>query len=315
MDVKALMDGKKKDLAAWSVAIVFGVAAIAWSVGTGKAAGQEGGGSLVERLKANGASVTALGRTGELQGWLVRQSGGESYTLYVDGTGHAVMGVLFDPEGASVTRVQLGKARQADATPGGSRAPVERVRGAQGSDRSRISLEADRAKLEMERARAAVEAATAPPPLPSLPGDGVLEAALAVEGFDLGSSGPQVAVFADPTCFPSRLAVAGLSRRALEGEIRLRVVPVGVRGGDAEARAGAVLGSPERALAWFEGVREDGRPEVSADGAAAAAMNRSLFDRTGSEFVPLVLMRDAGGGTVSAVGLDFEAWFGEGAAR
>lgn len=310
MDVKALMDGKKKDLAAWSVAIVFGAAAIAWSVGSGEAVGQEGGGSLVERLVENGASVTALGRTGELEGWLVRQSGGESYTLYVDGTGHAVMGVLFDPQGASVTRVQLGKAQQAAATPGGSGAPVERVRRAQESDRSRVSPEADRAKPEMQHVRGGLEAATAPPA--SFTGHGVLEAALAVEGFDLGSSGPQVAVFADPTCFPSRLAVAGLSRRALEGEIRLRVVPVGVRGGDAEARAGALLGSPERALAWFEGVGEAGRPDVSEDGAAAAAMNRSLFDRTGSEFVPLVLMRDAGGGTVSAVGLDFEAWFEKG---
>lgn len=313
MDVRVLMDGKKKDLAAWSVAIVFGVAAIAWSVGTGKAAGQEGGGSLVERLKENGASVTALGRTGELEGWLVRQSGGESYTLYVDGTGHGVMGVLFDPQGASVTRVQLEKARQADGTPEGSRAPVERVRSAEGSDRSPVSTEADRAKLERERAQAVLEAATAP--LPSLPGDGVLQAALAVEGFDLGSSGPQVAVFADPTCFPSRVAVAELSKRALEGEIRLRVVPVGVRGGDAETRAGAVLGAQERALAWFEGVGDGSRPEVSEDGLAAAAMNRSLFDRSRSEFVPLVLMREEGRPTVSAVGLDFQAWFEKGSAR
>ena len=308
MDVKAVMDGRKKDVAAWLVAVVFGVVSISWSVGIGEASGEENGSGLVERLRGNGASVTALGRNGELDGWLVQQPGGESYTLYVDGTGHAVMGVLFDPEGASVRRLQLDGVQQADASPAGARAPVEPVRRAPGSARSRVLTEADRMKLETERARAATEAATASE-LP-LPAGGLLDAALAVEGFDLGEAGPQVAVFADPTCFPSRLAVAGLARRALAGELRLRVVPVGVRGRDAEALAGSVIASPERAQAWFGLDRDKGAPEVSAEGEAGAAMNRSLFDRTGSDFVPFLLMRKPGGGTVSAVGLDFEAWFG-----
>ncbi len=307
------MSGSWNGAAAWLVTVAFGALSIAWSVGVGEASGEESGYRLVERLRGNGASVTALGRKGALDGWLVRQPGGESYTLYVDGTGHAVMGVLFDPDGASVTRMQLEAVPRADASAADPQAPVERLRRAPGRDRSRVLAEADRVKLEMERARAAMEAATASQP--ALPGEGLLEAALAVEGFDLGTSGPQVAVFADPTCFPSRVAVAGLARRALEGGLRLRVVPVGVRGGDAEALAGAVVGAADRALAWFELGREAGVPAASQSGAAGAAMNRSLFERTGSGFVPLVLMREADGGVLSAVGLDFESWFEQAAGK
>ena len=299
-----------KGAAARSAAFVFGAVAVAWALGVGPAAGQEAKSSLVEQLRGNGASVTALGRVGELDGWLVQQPGGKSYTLYVDGTGHAVMGVLFDREGASVTRMQLEGVRPSGVAASGAPAPVERVRRPPGNSRSPVLADAGRESAATERAATAVKALASSTTAGSA--DVLLDAALAVEGFDLGTSGPQAAVFADPTCFPSRLAVASLAKRALAGEIRLRVVPVGVRGGNAEALAAAVLGAPERALAWFEGGREGGDPQVSRDGAVAAAMNRSLFDRTGSEFVPLVLMREPGGAAVSAVGLDFEAWFGGG---
>ena len=310
MDVRAAMDGGKKGAAAWFVVLVAGGAAIAWSLGIGAAAGQEAGKGLVERLRSNGAELRSLGRKGTLEGWLVRQVGGESYTLYVDGTGHAVMGVLFDPEGASVTREQLGAVPRADVSAASPDARVVRMRPASAGARSGVADEAARIGLAADRAEPAVASATAD--RQPAPAAGILEAALAVDGFDLGEAGPQVAVFADPTCFPSRLAVARLAGLALAGALRLRVVPVGVRGGDAEAFAGAVIDSPDRALAWFEVDREGSGPATSQEGLAGAAMNRSLFDRTGSEFVPFVLMREAGGGVASAVGLDFEAWFEEG---
>ena len=134
---------------------------------------------------------------------------------------------------------------------------------------------------------------------------GLLEAALAVEGFDLGKTGPQVAIFADPTCLPSRAGVAELARRALEGEIRLRVVPVGARGAEAEAMAELVLGSEDRARAWFTLDRDDEWPALGAHAAAGVALNRRLFERAGSEFVPYALMKRPDGGVSSVVGADF----------
>ncbi|MCY4480323.1 MAG: hypothetical protein OXB97_10545 [Rhodospirillales bacterium] len=216
----------------------------------------------------------------------------------MDETGHGVMGLLFSPDGRELTGRQVASVREAvERLPGDIRKPVATaIPGVElpQADASRVEAGANRE---------------------GSPSAGVLEAALAVEGFDLGEAGPQVAIFADPTCLPSRAAVAELARRALDGGIRLRVVPVGARGAEAEAMAERVLGSEDRAQAWFTLDREDEWPALSAKAAAGVALNRKLFERTGSGFVPYALMRGADGRIASAVGADFAAWFGDGTAR
>lgn len=298
--------------------------------------GVQGNGGLVAVLRQRGAEVTALGRVGDLEGWLVVPAGQAPYTLYTDGTGHAVMGLLFSPEGKALSAGQV-RAAQGTAGPRGAPEPVVRTRvapkddGWKGPDESRRAGAghgdsfADLAGLPAEAGMGACGAgkAEARPggkaALDTRPQErslrGVFEAALAVEGFDLGERGPEVAIFADPTCVPSRAAVAELARRALEGGIRLRVVPVGARGAEAEAMAEVVLGSENRARTWFTLDRDGEWPALDAAAAAGVALNRRLFDRTGSEFVPFVLLRGVNGKVWSAVGLDFRQWFGNGAAR
>ena len=95
----------------------------------------------------------------------------------------------------------------------------------------------------------------------------------------------------------------------------MRVVPVGVRGAEAEVMAALVLGSEDRARGWFTLDREDGWPALGADGAGGVALNRRLFERTGSEFVPYSLMRGEDGRIHSMIGADFGKWFGEGEAQ
>ena len=285
---------------AWAVWGLLGAAMIGWSLDMNTASGQETGGALVEGLRANGAQVRPLGRRGALEGWLVTPLGGQRYTLYVDESGHGVMGLLFAPDGRELTARQVESAgKTANRLPGDIRKWTERdeSEARPAATASRVAPGADR------------EGSAPAPPA------GVLEASLAVEGFDLGEAGPQVAIFADPTCPPSRLAVGDLARRALAGEIRLRVVPVGARGAEAEAMAALVLGSGDRAKTWFTLDREDEWPALSADAAAGVALNRRLFERTGSAFVPYALMRGADGRIDSIVGADFSAWFDEGAAR
>lgn len=250
-----------------------------------------GGNGLVERLRASGAEVMSLGRQGALDGWLVSPSGRSPYTLYVDDTGHGVMGLLFAPDGAGMTEEQVAAAQQGGAPD--MAGPVERSAGPVRASR-------------IERAW------TASGPAPARM---AFDAASMGEGFELGQEGPQVAIFADPSCLPSRAAVAELARRALKGELRLRVVPVGARGAEAEAMAGAVLGSEDRALAWLKGGRDGDLREPVGDVMGAVALNRLLFERTGSEFVPYVLMRGADATIRSAVGLDFRNWFREGEAN
>ncbi len=255
---------------------------------------------LVAGLRAGGAEVKFLGRRGALDGWLVSPRGRSPYTLYVDETGHGVMGLLFAPEGRELTGRQVAAARE----------DVARVRGD-------VRTPARPPVPKVEPPEASASRAVVPPRGGSAPAPpaGLLEGALAVEGFDLGQTGPQVAIFADPTCPPSRAGVAELARRALDGEIRLRVVPVGARGAEAEAMAELVLGSENRAMTWFTLDRDDEWPALGAHAAAGVALNRRLFERTGSEFVPYALMKRPDGEVSSVVGADFTAWFGEGTSR
>ena len=278
-----MMRLRAKKACAWAVSVALGASMIGWSLGLAPAFGQEAAGALVAGLRANGAEVKPLGRRGALEGWLVTPRGKPPYTLYVDESGHGVMGLLFSPDGAALTGMQLGSVRGA----------AERSSSTPPSSASRVAPAADRGLS----ARA--------------PSAGVLEAALAVEGFDLGDAGPQVAIFADPTCLPSRAGVAALARRALAGEIRLRVVPVGARGAEAEAMAGSVLGAEDRARSWFTLDRVGVQPRPGGEDAAGVALNRRLFERTGARFVPYALMREPDGRIASVVGADFTAWFGD----
>ncbi len=289
-----------KQMAAWLVTLAAGAATIGWTMDIKTASGREAGGALVAGLRTNGAEVKPLGRRGALEGWLVTPRGKPPYTLYVDESGHGVMGLLFGPDGRELTGRQVASIREdVERLPGNVREPP-------GASASEVEPLTEVSRVAPGPARGGLAPA---------PAAGVLEAALAAEGFDLGEAGPQVAIFADPTCLPSRAAVAELARRALDGGIVLRVVPVGARGAEAEVMAALVLGAEDRARTWFTLDREDEWPALSSDAAAGVALNRRLFGRTGSEFVPYALMREPSGEVVSAVGLEFRQWFGEGTAR
>ncbi|MCY3760715.1 MAG: hypothetical protein OXH50_05650 [Gemmatimonadetes bacterium] len=285
---------------AWRLAAA-GTLLCAAALAGGEVAAGDGEGDLVAGLRASGAEVRFLGESGALKGWLVSPPGRSSYTLYVDETGHGVMGLLFAPDGGELTKAQVAAARQAGPVRrSGKRDAPEAVPArpeARRADVSPVRLQAD----GREQPVVSVSAA--------------LDLALMAEGFDLGAQGPQTAVFADPTCPPSRAAVAALARRALEGEIRLRVVPVGVRSGHAESLAASVLGSERRARIWLSLYRGGEMPEAGPEAEAGARLNGMLFRRTGSDFVPYALMRRADGSVVSAVGMDFQRWFGGGAGQ
>lgn len=281
--------------------------------------GVDVGGGLVAALREKGAKVEALGRAGSLEGWLVVPAGERPYTLYVDETGHAVMGLLFSPEGRALSGSQVDAVR--DQAKGAARPePVVRTR-VRTREPWREAVGAARPGGDLPGMLAGKTAGAGDGRQENAPAvservlRGVFEAALAVEGFVLGKGGPEVVVFADPTCVPSRVAVVELSRSALKGAIRLRVLPVGARGAEAEAMAAMVLGSEDRARAWFRLDRNGEWPAVGAEAAAGVALNRRLFDRTGSDFVPFALFREENGRVRSAVGLDFRRWFGNGTAR
>ena len=269
-------------------------AAVALSAGAGLVSAGERAASVVEQLRQSGASVTALGKRGAMDGWWVEPAAGEAYALYVDETGHAVLGTMYAPDGAGVTARQLEAMRAAGRD---AEVPVLSAFSAAPQGATGYGGEGTWAK---ERSRAVAAPAA------------LLEAGMAAEGFELGESGPQVVTFADPACPPSRAAVAMLARRAVDGELRLKVVPVAMLGDRSARLAGAVLASENRALAWFSADREGTSAGGGAAAGAAVDLNGRLFLRSGSEFVPWSLLKSADGAVSSAVGLDFEVWFGAG---
>ncbi len=118
-------------------------------------------------------------------------------------------------------------------------------------------------------------------------------------GFTVGGKGPVVVVFADPECRWSRLVVAELAERAMEGAMRVRVVPVALLGTESALRAMVVLSSEHPELEWFS-------PGVSVGGAPAGGErvmdNNRRFEAWGARAVPLTLYREKDGDIAAGVG-------------
>ena len=273
---------------------------------------------VVGKLREHGARVTALGERGGLSGWLVDPGGGDHYTIYVSERGYAVAGKLYGPDGLLVTRSQLEAAERRSAV-GTPRAG--KVASSPGVSYERFLAAAREAKGRMiagdvprsERKAGAGErfsvvhrnGAVEGKPAPA----GLFAKSAAAFGFTLGHRGRTVLVFADPGCRWSREAVDALGKQAMAGRFRLRVIPVGVLGGESARAAVRIASSPDPALAWFG---RDAAPEHRAGGMWIEESN-VVFDRWGENAVPLTAWPGRSGGYVYAVGSipDVDAWVEE----
>ncbi len=260
---------------------------------------------MVTALRANGARILALGERGGLDGHFVELPDGDAYGLYLTPDGHAVVGLLYGPEGTLLTDRQIEIAHSesgsvAEATalqPARDAAPV-----------SEASVDGGLHGGEV-RPGASVQLAHAYDDDAVVPGvEALFERSVSAFGFTLGRAGPAVAVFADPGCRWSRAAVARLARLALNGRLQLHVVPVGVMGAASAREAAAVASAREPALAWFEGAAGPASPE----GGRRIARNNALFDAWGAGAVPLIAWRARDGGAAHRVGDidDIDAWLG-----
>ena len=246
--------------------------------------------SLVSALRANGAGIVTLGSRGGLDGYLVMPAEGAGYSLYVTEDGHAVVGVLYGPDGMEITGAQLAATRpavplvqRADAAPPATLVPE-------------MAAPAMTAHVELEDA--------GPPASSSLLAR-LFERSAAAFGFTLGKRGPMAVLLGDPTCSFSRSAAARLGRAALDGRLQLRVVPVAVLGGTAARHAAAIAAHPDPARAWFEGGGTADR-----NGAERIARNNALLDQWGATAVPLIAWLGRDGTVGHRVGDidDIDAW-------
>ena len=232
----------------------------------------------IAALRAGGARVTALGERGGLVGYLVEPASGDGYSLYLTADGHAVAGLLYGPDARLVTGRQIADARRKAETGGDAGAARSGTAAVAAADNRgpRVGPGNPSGAADMARFRRSANAF----------------------GFTIGEAGPLAIVFADPTCPWSRSAVARLSRPAVAGRLRLRVVPVAVLGAGAARRAAAIAASDDPALAWFDPRAR----RAGGDGRRLVAANNRIFGSWGVNSVPLILWRGAGGRTARHVG-------------
>ena len=222
--------------------------------------------SLVSALRANGAEIVPLGARGGVNGYFVTPAKGTGYSLYVTEDGYAVAGLLYGPDGMEITGSQLAAVR------------------VEGASARRADAASPETATQAVIAHAETGSAGRPSTSASL--TRLFERSAAAFGFTLGERGPLVVLLGDPTCSFSRSAAARLGRAALDGRLRLRVVPVAVLGADAARHAAAIAASANPARAWFEG-------GGTADGTGAERIgrNNALFDAWGATAVPLIAWR------------------------
>ena len=237
--------------------------------------------TVIAALRAKGARVLALGERGGLDGHFVELADGDAYGLYLTPDGHAVAGLLYGPDGSLLTGDQIAAA-------GGHGDANKDVLGDEASVLAHAYAE--------DSYRPDVEAYT------EVHTEVLFERSASAFGFTLGRTGPTVVLFADPGCRWSRSAVARLGGPALDGRLRLRVVP----GRRARFRLGP-RGSPsppDPAMAWFEGTAG------SAEGGRRIARNNGLFDAWGLGSVPLIAWRARDGRIAHHLGDldDLAAW-------
>ena len=260
---------------------------------------------MVTALRANGARILALGEQGGLDGHFVELADGDAYGLYLTPDGHAVAGLLYGPDGTLLTGRQIAAARS-EGGDGIGAAAAQLVSGA-------VPVGEVLADDELHGGGApsddGVRLAHAYADDPAVPGvEALFGRSVSAFGFTLGHTGQPVVVFADPGCRWSRAAVARLAHLALDGRLRLRVIPVGVLGAASAQEAAAIASAADPAMAWFEGVAGPAGPE----GGRRIARSNALFDAWDAGAVPLIAWRARDGRVVHRVGDfdDIDAWMG-----
>lgn len=240
---------------------VFATALSAWPVARAQGP-QEGAAQeaelprVMERLRAQGAEVVALGEASGVSGYLVHREGGGAYSAYVTPGGGLLVGLLIGADGEDLTGRQVQAAREAGELEG------------------LVVVEAQ------TQARAPVSSGD--------PVEGLFEATRSAFGFTLGEEGPVIHVFADRTCPYSYRHVEALKALAWAGRVRAHVIPIGLLGEDAALKAVEIAGSERPELSWDGVVRPQWDREL---GAARVQRNMALHAAWKVRGVPFSVWR------------------------
>lgn len=133
-----------------------------------------------------------------------------------------------------------------------------------------------------------------------LPAADVVKRAMKASGFEIGAKGPLLIEFADPNCIWCHKLYGSLTPLIASGQVRVRVIPVGVIKPSSLAKAVAVIASVHPQLSWelnqlkFNKVAEEGGIAPadlvkSKSMVVAIEANNALMQSSGSTSTPTLV--------------------------
>ncbi len=239
--------------------------------------------SVLAGIQKSGAKLFYLGRQVGLDGWFIVKQG-QVQIIYVtpDNKG-ALVGALFGENGENITVTQV-------------------------SNLVRDNKEIANLITSAEKEQAAIAQAGAPPPAaakpevvagtpttPLSPGERLIQdlsgAATVVVG---KTSSPELLMVMDPNCRHCQATWKVLRDSVVNGNLHIRMIPIGSEGTDNERAAAMLLGVADPLAVWDSYVSGDrtqlaGTPTPNA--LIAVKANHALIDRWNIENTPYLVYR------------------------
>ncbi|MHB8115638.1 MAG: thioredoxin fold domain-containing protein [Acidithiobacillus ferrivorans] len=132
-----------------------------------------------------------------------------------------------------------------------------------------------------------------------VPAEHLAPAALKAPGFTIGHAGPLIVVFMDPNCIYCHLLWKALQKPVADGQLRVKLIPVGFLKDSSAAKAATILAAKDPAVAWannekgFNDHTEEGGTQPLAQippkDMAAINTNTTLLQASGEEATPTLL--------------------------
>lgn len=132
-----------------------------------------------------------------------------------------------------------------------------------------------------------------------VPAEHIAPAAMKAPGFTIGHAGPLIVVFMDPNCIYCHLLWKALQKPVADGQLRVKLIPVGFLKDSSVAKAATILAAKDPAVAWAN--NEKGFNENTEEGStqplaqvppmdiAAINTNTALLQASGEEATPALL--------------------------
>lgn len=246
----------------------------------------------LKNLVAEGAQIRYLGRENGLDGWVTMKSGQPQYFYVTQDQQSILMGILFNNKGDVITMRQVNELRgkeggALDALAGFPAAPKPSGDAAAKPAAAAVPAELTTAAL-MESTK------------PASKSDQLYEAVSAANWIEIGKAdAPVIYTFIDPECPHCHDMLQDFRKSGTleSGQVRLRVIPVGLISDASLQEAAFLLASPQPQDVLFQHLdgKKNALPADSNANTQGVQRNMSLMQDWKFDVTPFSIYKDATG--------------------